>query len=276
MQFLIIPLHKKIQIASEKGFTLIEMITVILLLGIIGVMGSEVITSSFKGFSETDARMELFEEGKMALMRMEREIHHMVPNAVNTPDADTIRFGVIDVNTLIPNPPIISGQYESFGNAAKIRDLSLNPLPADSSLLSINNTSWDDFSSTNTIATKRKIYNITGTANPTGSMALHKAIIGGHSPTKRYYPVLKAVQYDLVGAVLFRHETPVTYNDDFEYTLITTPGFPLLSNIKANTLTFSYAPASLISNALIRINFTLERKGIILDFHKEIQVRNVP
>jgi MSHA biogenesis protein MshO len=258
--------------ANKKGFTLIEIITVIVLLGIMGVMGSEIITTSFKGFSQTDATMELFEEGKLALMRMEREIHHMVPNAIDVPSGgSTMTFGLIDVNTLSSTTTLLTGQYEPIGNSAKIRDLSLNPLTGG--LLSIYNTSWNDFASTTHI-TERKIYNITGSGTPPGSMLLHKNIIDGHSATKRYYPVQKAVKYNLNGAVLERSEATVTWDSDFANNFGT--AYPLLSHIQSGSLSFNYSPPSLTNNALVRVNFTLAHKGITLDFHKEIQVRNVP
>lgn len=263
-------------ITSEKGFTLIELITVIVLLGIVGVMSSEVITSSLKGFAQTDDAMELFEEGKLAMMRMEREIHHMLPNSIDNPtNATDIHFGLVDVNTLTSAAPAITGQYEPIGNSLKIRDLSLNPLPmiAPPILLSIYNTSWTDFSSTST--TVRKIYGITAINSPPGSMTLDKAVIGGHSANKRYYPVYKAVRYFITGTTLFRAETPITLApDDFITTLDAEAASALLTNV--TSLRFNYSPASLTSNALVRIDFTLSRNGTTLDFHKEIQVRNVP
>ncbi len=268
-------LYKNDQTTSEKGFTLIELITVILLLGIIGVMGSEVITTSFKGFAQTDDAMELFEEGKLAMMRMEREIHHMVPNAIDDPnDAPSIRFGLIDVNTLYSTvSPIITGQYTPATNQ-KIKDLSLEMLPIGGPpFLSICNTTWDDF--TSNLITERKLYDITAINAPPGSMTLDKKVIDGDCTTTRYYPVQKAVGYYLIGSFLYRAETPVTLAPvNFITTLDAAPAYPLLTNIDA--LTFNYSPASLTSNALVSINFTLKKNDITLHFHKEIQVRNVP
>jgi len=248
---------------GRGGFTLIELIIVLLLLGIIGVMGGEMIVTAFKGFSDTDARMELFEEGELALMRMEREIHHMIPNAIDNPDSSTISFGLIDVQALRG----VFGEYERVDDNT-IHDIGAAVL-ATGSLISIYNTGWAEFSSTN--AGIRKIYGITAAG---GNMNLHKAIIDGESAISRYYPVAKAVRYRLNGSVLFRSETAVTTASDFAAALTTAPAYPLLSNITG--LSFSYSPATLTRNALVRINFTLENKGNSLDFHKEVQVRNVP
>ena len=251
---------------GEKGFTLIEIIMVIVLLGIIGAMGSDIIATSFKGFSDTDARMELFEEGKLAMMRMEREIRHMVPNAIDDPNnATTINFGVIDVNILNDNG--LTGRYQPLGAADKIRDLSHNTL--DGSLISIYNTNWTDFSS----LTNRKIYRTTATGI---NMDLDKEIIGGHSASKRYYPVERIIRYsyDIPSGTLSRSQASVSEGGDLMAALNGQAAYPILTHI--NSLTFNYTPPSLTSNALVRINFTLTNLGNTLNFHKEIQVRNVP
>jgi MSHA biogenesis protein MshO len=249
------------------GFTLIELIMVILILGIIGMMGGEMISTTFKGFSDTDARMELFEEGKLALIRMAREIHHMIPNAISN-TGTTVSFGLINVNALNSG---IFGRYVPVDDDT-ITDLS-NITLANGSLISIYNTRWADFTSVG----NRKIYSTTAAGS---SMNLNKVIIDGHSVTKRFYPVKKAVRYFLNGSVLYRAETDVTLATDFATGLSnitptsTPPAYPLLSHIAA--LSFNYVPASFTRNALLRVNFTLDNKGNSLDFHKEIQVRNVP
>ncbi len=263
--------HKTKPFLSERGFTLIEIITVILLLGIIGVMGSDIISTTFRGFAQTDDAMELFEEGKLALMRMEREIHHMVPNAINDPtNASSIDFGIIDVNTL--NNSTLAGQYEPVGATLMIRDISNNLGLAANTFISIYNTSWTDFS--NLTATSRKIYQIGPVAGP--NMTLDKAVVGGHSATKRFYPIQGIIRYEYNAAtgILSRNQAAVSLAGNLSNALGAAPAYPLLSHITA--LSFNYTPASLTSNALVRINFTLARNGTTLNFHKEIQVRNVP
>jgi MSHA biogenesis protein MshO len=262
MQFLILCRGKETK-GQEAGFTLIEMIIVILILGIIGVMGSEMIVTAFQGFADTDARMELYEEGELALLRMEREIHHMLPNAVETPGSDTIQFGLIDDSALNS----IFGEYERV-DADTIHDNS-GSIMATGSLVSIYNTKWADF--TSTVATDRKVYSVTAAAP---DMNLDKSIIGGETATNRYYPVAKAIRYHYAASVLSRSETAVTTATDFAASLATTQAYPLLRDI--TDFTVSYSPATLTRNALVRINFTLEKDGNSLDFHKEVQVRNVP
>ncbi|MDR9502092.1 MAG: hypothetical protein RI601_09885, partial [Desulfurivibrionaceae bacterium] len=110
------------------------------------------------------------------------------------------------------------------------------------------------------------------------SMELDKKVIGGHSATKRYYPVEKAIRYQRIGSFLYRSETPVTLAPD-PFIANFTDDYPLLNHLDtsiANPLTFNYSPASLTRNALVKVEFTLSHKGTTLDFHKEIQVRNVP
>jgi prepilin-type N-terminal cleavage/methylation domain-containing protein len=136
---------------EQNGFTLIELIIVIVLLGIVGAMGASFISQAFKGFFDTDIRMEMYEEGKSALVRMEREIHIALPNAVDvTPTGDTISFGVIDENAMAT----FTGLY--LENLDKISGLPANKL------ISIYNTQWCNFdfrsSSPDCLNTKSHIY----------------------------------------------------------------------------------------------------------------------
>ena len=82
------------QTINNLGFTIIELIVVMVVLGVLGVMGAGFISESFRGFQDTDVRMQIFEEGKTTLFRMERELHIALPNAIDI-SGNTISFGVI-------------------------------------------------------------------------------------------------------------------------------------------------------------------------------------
>jgi len=250
----------------NAGFTLIEMIIVILLLGIIGAMGGELISTAFKGFSDTDARMELFEEGKLALMRMEREIHIALPNAVRI-NGDGIEFGVIDENVMAYNGTTnVFGQYtEASVPGRKITDQT-GGLPKDT-LVSIYNISWDVF------FYGSRIYKVTN--NNTNLMTLDRFIVTD-SPYRRYYAVRPAaVRFSVSSGVLSRSTATVTAGGklgDFggEQTLA--------QNIKnsGELPFFTYSPGTSTRNSVVTINFTLSNGEESVNFHKEVQVRNVP
>jgi MSHA biogenesis protein MshO len=265
MQFLISYLNRRPTGTGREGFTLIEMIMVILLLGIIGAMGGDIISTAFKGFSDTDARMELFEEGKLALMRMEREIHIAVPNAVRV-TGDGIEFGVIDENAMTG----VFGQYTEASptGGTTITDRTAG-LP-DTTLVSIYNSSWNEFA----VAASSRVYRVVSGTNP---MTLDRDI-GPSSPYGRYYAVRpKAVRFSVASGVLSRSTATVMAGGDLG--AFDTP-YPLARNITQSGALpfFTYTAGTSSRNSVVTIHFTISSPNgsETVNFHKEVQVRNVP
>jgi prepilin-type N-terminal cleavage/methylation domain-containing protein len=61
-------------VGGQKGFTLIEMIIVIVILGIIGGISFQVVAYGVEAFKKSSARKDLYDQGRLALERMTREI----------------------------------------------------------------------------------------------------------------------------------------------------------------------------------------------------------
>lgn len=252
---------------TQSGFTLIELIIVVVLLGIIGVMGAEFISQAFKGFFDTDIRMEMYEEGKSAMVRMEREIHIAVPNAVQI-NGNGIEIGVVDENAMAG----VFGQYsETHPTGGTTITDRTGPLPVNT-LVSIYNTSWDVF------ADSSRIYSV---ASVSGNQMTLSETIGPASPYGRYYAVRpEAVRFyvDTVSHTLYRTTAPVTAANPLG-AFATVPAPPILARdvFQISGLPFfTYEPGTSTRNSVVVIHFAITRNGETVNFHKEVQIRNVP
>ncbi|EKD39254.1 MAG: hypothetical protein ACD_75C00463G0004 [uncultured bacterium] len=268
------------RINQQHGFTLIELIIVVVLLGIVGAMGAGFISEAFKGFFAADVRMEMYEEGKSALVRMEREIHIALPNAVQEPfdsdgDAidDTISFGVVD-ETAMANAGVF-GQYEQEYPTDNTFITDRNAA-LQNGLVSIYNTGWDVF------VDGSRIYSISSWSGR--QINFDPETIGPASPHGRYYALHpQAVRFIIENGVLNRRTTAVTTAGitvaDFNNDALANPQ-PLARNvIPSNNLPFfTYAPGTSTRNSVVIIHFAIKRPetGETVNFHKEIQIRNVP
>ena len=254
---------KSFNIDNETGFTLMEMIIVIVLLGIIGVAGAEFVNQAFKGFSSTETRTQIYEEAKTGLIRMEREIHLAVPNAINiSAGGTTVSFGLIDEIAM----RTIFGEYteDDPSGTNSITDQTAG-LPRDT-LVSIYNTEWGTFSSGS------RLYTVT--SNNINPMTLN-ADITAPSPYKRFFAVRdKSVQYQISGNVLYR----LTADVDASGVGVFANPKPLIKNIfPTDSLDyFDFQAGTSSSNARLSIHFTISAKGESVNFHKEIHIRNVP
>lgn len=81
-----------------SGFTLIELIMVIVLIGALASVSSVFISGPVSGFIDSNRRAELVDIAATALQRMTREIHYALPNSVRVSNNGT-QFGVEYLNT---------------------------------------------------------------------------------------------------------------------------------------------------------------------------------
>lgn len=72
----------KQRIADNKGFTLIELIVVIVIAGILAAMGGALIVQPVTGYIDLSRRTRLVDQAEMALRRMQRDIRQALPNSV--------------------------------------------------------------------------------------------------------------------------------------------------------------------------------------------------
>ncbi len=250
---------------SSSGFTLIELIMVMVLLSIIGVMGGKFISQSFQGFADTQTRTEMYEEGKTALIRLEREIHVAIPNAISVSgsNGETISFGLID-ETAMEN---IFGQYTDADPTGTTAITDQTAAAASGSLISIYNTSWSNFTDGS------RVYAITGL--PGGNTMNLDSAIEPASPYNRYFVVRdKAVQFVVSGTTLSRQTATVTSGTVGSFA---SPK-PLVKDIyQTDSLPFfNYIISSSTKSSSIAVHFTISRGGESINFHKEILVHNVP
>lgn len=76
-----------------RGFTLVEAITVIVIVGIVGAIVAVFIRAPIQGYADSVARAGASDEADLALRRMAREIRLALPNSVRTSDGgETIEF----------------------------------------------------------------------------------------------------------------------------------------------------------------------------------------
>ncbi|MFH1021665.1 MAG: hypothetical protein V1782_13800, partial [Pseudomonadota bacterium] len=219
------------------------------------------------GFFDTEVRMEMYEEGKTALVRMEREIHIAVPNAVDVSTTtiadDTISIGLIDERAMSP----VFGQYTEPHptGAATITDRTA-ALPINT-LVSIYNTEWAIFNNGS------RTYSVSGVNG--NAMTLDRNI-GPASPYNRYYAVRpQAVRFQVIGTTLFRSTGAINAGGAvggfgnqqiLARDIIADGGLPY----------FTYSPGTSTRNSVVAIHFAISRNGETVNFHKEVQVRNVP
>lgn len=81
-----------VRVQRSRGFTLVELVIVIILMGIIAGVLAPVISQNLRAYSQTQARTDLTAKGRIAIERLARELRNSIPGSVEVVSATAIEF----------------------------------------------------------------------------------------------------------------------------------------------------------------------------------------
>lgn len=276
-----------------RGFTLIEMVMVIVLLGVIGGILTPFILKAMQAYMGSKARAELVGKGRLAMERLSREVRQAVPNSLSVLGGGTgiefarARAGGRYVERFDDFGPEFSRNNFRFRRNANLTNLYTTYAEnGDGSRLSfmagdtlvIGNTSPAILQAgTSAVA-------LTGMANTTvvGDGTANGQILtsGGHqflveSPGKHFHIVDQSIEVGLVANNLRWHTSSglADYDGGVDYDATD----PTLVN-GVTGVTFTYSPGTPQSTGVLRVDMQLtDISGTeTIRLYHEIHVRNTP
>lgn len=290
---------------KQTGFTLVEIIIVIAIMGIIGGLASLIIGRSLDSYAALERRDKLQTSIRLAVERISRELRHALPQSVCVHDGANCvgtaqnRFYFVPVKDsgryqdrpgIYTAPPPI--QRDRIGIAPLARDrfdvlssnnvLTTNRLDAAANdwvaVYNANNT--DIYLGINNVRQQISaivLKDIHNDANPSTDIDQVQFLAGNvsfanHSPSRRFHII-----DDTRHVTLFYLNGTDLMRDTTTFAAPNTPSGNqrlLMQNVQA--CTFTYSPGSLSRAGLLRIDITVAQQGEQIQVIHDAHVFNTP
>lgn len=281
-----------IKVKSHNGFTLIEVIVSIIIVGIIAATVSTIIGKYIENYDTTSRRSLMQTSAQLAIERISREIRNALPNSmcvyngvacVPTPENKLYFISIKDAGYyqdtsgnypgLAKKPlPVTPVSNNEFDIVSETDTANLNAIAGTDwvAVYNINNTGI--YASTNA----SKINTLTNITPTVGEQIIRVQLNAPfsfplHSPTRRFHIINPySTLFYLQGTNLFWGKSA----NDFVNPDTAAESHLLLENVI--NLSFSYTSGSLQRSGLLHIDLTIEDEGEQIHLIHEAHVHNVP
>ena len=264
----------------QRGFTLMELIMVIVIAGILGTMTVSFITKPMEGYMDLSRRAQLVDSAEMSMRMMARDIRRALPNSIRCEggcdESDTIEM----VNTVtggryraeysddIDNPgdPMQFGDDTSFDVLGEV--INADQISTSHHVVIYNLSSeGDDYNAYSTAG----MHNRAGISAFTDTHITLDSPLGisQGSPQQRFFIVDSTISYHCENNTLYR-----TQPSGIAGTITTNTDTPVARNVI--DCKFSYEPGSATRSALVTISLTLEDASERVTLLHQVHVDNVP
>jgi MSHA biogenesis protein MshO len=279
-------------INKNNGFTMLELIIVIIILGVMSLGITSFISLSTQTYLNVSERDDLLSSARFAIERLNREIRNAVPNSIRitpiTPftTQQCIEFIPIKASTIYTNIPVVPDNKRTNIDVVNFVNSQDDPFSSCSGTcpdyivvypLTPSDVYDFDINSGDGKVTQLKPFSgFTGDIwtlpiEPTGGMVFDQ-----HSPTDRLYVFDSTVSYCVSNFQLKRFQ-----GNNFEAFQSLTPVGS--ESLMAENVTFDkdnppfvYSPASLQRNAVVQIKLHFNRDGEEIVFNNDVHIENIP
>jgi len=275
---------------SNDGFTLIELVLVILVLAIVSTGVTKFITFGVNIYQDTAGRDKQISDSRFVIERITREIRNALPNSVRVIDNKNDEIDGNDGKCVEFIPILASSSYveipvlpSSPSNEVEVvvskERFDLQPLKMVVYPLSENDVYVNGNSTTGKVFTI-ETYNISGYNNPNDYVTPLTVILDNsvtfdeHSPTQRYFII--------GGSVAYCQGSDQTIKRYQGHVLTTVQSFPpigtgvLMAEHQTNERPFSLLKETLQRNAIVQMDFTFAYADENLRLINEVHIANVP
>ncbi|MBY6073249.1 type II secretion system GspH family protein [Marinobacter salsuginis] len=257
-----------------RGFTLVELVIVIVLLAIVATISVRFVSLSTQGALDVSSRQQRSLAGVVISEQISREVREALPTSIRTNVSGTCLEWM---------PILAASNYLDLPRGATPNSFSAVPLPGGASAsgrVVVYGYGSDVYSLGSPGPISPPATMPTGASPVTvtfDSGATHR--FSAQSPERRFYIVGEPVAVCQVGRYLYRYRN---------YGINATPasGLPssypdrevMAATLANNSLDFQVTPPSLQRGAVVSFGFVLEDSdsGETTDISQEVQIRNVP
>tara|TARA_R110002050_G_scaffold229622_2_gene365205 strand:+ start:18 stop:881 length:864 start_codon:yes stop_codon:yes gene_type:complete len=279
-------LAKKIAVS---GFTLLELIIVIIILGVMAVGIAGFMTLSTQTYLNVTERDELLANARFVIERLNREIRNAVPNSIridNNSIMQCIEFVPIAASTTYIDIPVIPEVASTSFTAIRFNDVSGDPYAcsACNDQVIVYPLSVDDIYN-NHLDSSGKVFNVGSFSHPLPppsttdewTLPIQNGAVrfDDDSPTQRLYIANEQVSYCVVNGQINRYASSIGGSQALP------PANPVLmaeslAPIVTSNLPFTILPATLTRNAMVQVNLHFIRDGEDYVFNNDIHINNTP
>ena len=272
--------------SHQTGFTLIELIMVIVILGVIGGTVAVFMKSPIDAYFATARRASIADVADTTVRRMARDIRKALPNSIRLGGTQCIEFiptrlgGRYRAQDIVPSPS--DNTALRFDAAvSRFNMLGINTtLPADQrvvvgDLIAVYNLGIPGATAYlgNNIATVSAVGVSAANASET-QIGLSPAVqFPLESPSRRFHVIPgdeKIVSYTCSGGKLYR-------NSNYAYASSCTPPVLGTTPVIANEASCSFAyDAADIRNGLVKLSLTFSSADESVSVYHEVHVNNTP
>lgn len=241
----------------HKGFTLVELVIVIIILSALGIMTSSYIGTGVDIYTDITERDKSLSSVRFVMERLRREVANALPNSASISDSSDVLNGCLTFR-----PIVASTLYASDFPIEPISRVSgaIATIPVDDYTFENGDQAVIYLLSADEIINTGKVKTL---VDDTTNSSLVFSDADGFvlaSPAKRVYIIRDTISYCFIGSELKRQEN----SGDFVL---------MAEHISGS---FSASDATLQRNALVKVTFNLDFDDVEVPIEQTLHISNVP